>query len=271
MQAKGQNLSIQTNNLHTCYVDYGHGEIPVIFVHGFPFDKFSWNPQIDYLKDSYRVIAYDIRGFCKSTTDDIKASIGLFAEDLIGLMDALHIPKAVVCGLSMGGYIVLNAVQHYPDRFDAIVLCDTQCVADTAEGKEKRYQAIQQIENNGLHQFAESFLEKIFSASTLKDKKEIVDKIRNTILGTPIPTMARTLNALAQRLETASILETIKVPTLILCGAEDAVTPPKQSKYLHDHISGSKYYEIPGAGHMSNLEQADIFNGHLKQFLDDIS
>jgi 3-oxoadipate enol-lactonase len=149
-----------------------------------------------------------------------------------------------------------------------LVLCDTQCIADTAEGKEKRYQTIQQIENNGVHEFAESFIQKIFAPSTHKDKKEVVEKIKSTILGTPVPTLARTLNALAQRLETASTLESIKVPTLILCGSEDVVTPLEQSKYMHEHIAGSELKEIPNAGHLSNLEQPDLFNRHLKSFLD---
>ncbi len=270
MPTTGQHLKIKVDNLNTCYEDYGKGETPIIFIHGFPFDKTSWHPQLDYFRNSHRVIAYDIRGFCKSTAEDMKASIDLFAQDLVGLMDALEIRQATLCGLSMGGYIALNAIQHFPDRFKAIVLCDTQCIADTAEGKEKRYKTIEQIEKHGLQDFADGFVEKIFAPSSLNHRKDIVEKIKNTILGTPVPTVARTLSALAQRIETASILKDIKVPTLILCGSEDTVTPPAQSEFLHTNIPGSVYHKIDDAGHLSNLEQPDEFNRRLKDFLNGI-
>jgi 3-oxoadipate enol-lactonase len=268
MQTSGQHLNIKVDNLNICYEDYGQGDIPVIFIHGFPFDKSSWHPQLDFLKDSNRVIAYDIRGFCKSTSEDMKASMDLFAQDLISLMDVLHIRQSIICGLSMGGYIALNAVRHYPDRFKALVLCDTQSIADTAEGKEKRYKTIEEVEKNGLKDFAETFTGKIFAPSTLENNKEVVDYIKNTILSTPVPTVARTLSALAQRLETSSILHEIKIPTLILCGEQDSVTPPEQSEYMHKHIIGSEYHVIKNAGHMSNLEQPEAFNLLLKNFLD---
>ncbi len=268
MQGEAQHLNIKVDNLNICYEDYGQGDLPVIFIHGFPFDKSSWQPQLDFFKATHRVIAYDIRGFCKSTAEDMKASIDLFAQDLVSLMDALNIRKAVICGLSMGGYIVLNAVKRFPERFKAIVLCDTQSVADTAEAKEKRYKTIEELEKNGLQDFADNFVQKIFAQETLSHKKEIVDDIKATILRTPVPTVARTLSALAQRVETASILQNIRIPALILCGEHDKVTPPEQSEQMHTHIIGSEYHVIEGAGHMSNLEQPQEFNRLLKDFLD---
>jgi 3-oxoadipate enol-lactonase len=268
MQSSGQHLNIRVDNLNICYEDHGQGDVPVIFIHGFPFDKTSWHPQLDYLKDFYRVIAYDIRGFCKSTSEDMKASMDLFAQDLISLMDVLNIRQSIICGLSMGGYIALNAVRHYPERFRALVLCDTQSIADSAEGKEKRYKTIEEVEKNGLDDFAATFIQKIFSPDTLENNEEAVEGIRKTILSTPVATIARTLSALAQRLETTSILQEIKIPTLILCGEQDSVTPPAQSENMHRHIIGSEYQAIRNAGHLSNLEQPEEFNRLLKNFLD---
>ena len=120
------------------------------------------NLKLIFSKVSIASISYDIRGFGKSTAGAEKFSIGLFADDLIGLMDALQIDKAVVCGLSMGGYILLNAVNRYPERFEAIILSDTQCIADSPEAKVKRYKTIQQIEAGGLNDFAEAFVKNIF-------------------------------------------------------------------------------------------------------------
>jgi 3-oxoadipate enol-lactonase len=263
-----QSLNIQVDNVHVCYEDYGNNEPVVIFIHGFPFDKSSWQPQMDFLKTFNRVIAYDIRGFCRSTTEDMKASIDLFAADLIGLMDALEIKQAVICGLSMGGYIALNAIKHYPERFRGLILCDTQSIADTDEGKEKRYKTIEQIENNGLTEFADAYMKNVFAESTLEQKKDTVEHIRSIVLNTPVSTIARTMSAIAQRIETSSSLENINVPTLILCGNEDKLTPPEQSWYMHEHIKNSELHIIPGAAHLSNLEQPDVFNQHMRKFLD---
>jgi len=268
MQTTGQHQHIKVDNLTICYEDYGQGETPVIFIHGFPFDKSSWQPQLEFLKSSYRVIAYDVRGFCKSTPEDMKASVDLFAKDLISLMDALHIRRAIPCGISMGGYIALNAIQHYPDRFSALVLCNTQAIADSAEGKEKRYKTIEEIEKNGLNEFASSFVEKTFSANSHSNKKEMVEHMKNTILSTPIANIARTLSALAQRLETTSALPGIKVPTLIISSSNDTLIAPQQSELMHEKIHNSHYHIIKDAGHISNLDQPAEFNRVLKDFLD---
>ena len=137
-QETGSDLKIKIKGRSVCYIDYGKGELPILFLHGFPFDKSSWQLQLEALKETNRVLAYDIRGFGKSENGAEKPSIRLFADDLIQFMDALGIKKAIVCGLSMGGYILLNAIFRYANRFEAIVLCDTQCISDSKETKEKR-------------------------------------------------------------------------------------------------------------------------------------
>ncbi|MCR9013610.1 alpha/beta fold hydrolase [Aquiflexum gelatinilyticum] len=118
----GSDLTISVSNFHMSYDEMGEGIIPVIFLHGFPFDKTMWAEQLEFLKSSYRVIAVDIRGFGQSVDEESELSIEMFADDLIALMDALYIEKAVVCGLSMGGFITLNAHQRFPERFEALIL-----------------------------------------------------------------------------------------------------------------------------------------------------
>jgi 3-oxoadipate enol-lactonase len=270
MQAMGKDIDIQANGATICYDDYGKGVIPLIFIHGFPFNKSMWQPQIDFFKSSHRVIVYDIRGFGKSGISKEKASIAVFAEDLIRLMDALEIKKAVVCGLSMGGYVLLNAVNRYQKRFEAIVLCDTQCVADSPQIKTKRKETIRDIELNGLNDFAMGFLKNIFCKESLSSKKELIEEIKNIILSTSPETIVKTLTALADRWDMCTSLNEISVPTLILCGKEDTLTPPEQSEFLFKNILNSKLHIIDGAGHLSNLEQAGEFNKHLNSFLSDL-
>lgn len=263
----GYHLSIPVNNFDLSYDDVGEGNIPIIFLHGYPFDKSMWQGQLDFLKSAYRLIACDIRGFGKSTDEESPLSIDLFAEDLIGLMDKLDIDKAIVCGLSMGGFIALNALKRFPSRFEALVLCDTQCIADTMEVKEKRYKTIDEIKVDGATDFSEGFINKVFHKDSITNKKELVGQLRIVVFSNSQHIICQGLVALAERSETCSTLSEINIPTLIMCGREDEVTPLTQSELMHQNIKGSILQVIENAGHVSNLEQPQEFNKHLGSFL----
>jgi 3-oxoadipate enol-lactonase len=263
----GYNLTTTVNNVQVSYDDTGEGKIPIIFLHGYPFDKTMWRLQLDALKSSNRVIACDIRGFGASKDEESLLRIDLFADDLIAFMDKLLIDKAVICGLSMGGFIALNALKRFPARFEALILCDTQCIADTPEVKEKRYQIIDEIVADGVHNFNERFIKSVFHKDSLSNKQELVDALRSVVFANSqhIITMGQT--ALAMRSETCSTLGEITIPTLIICGREDTVTPLAQSEFMNKNIKGSVLKVIENAGHVSNLEQPDEFNKHLFDFL----
>jgi 3-oxoadipate enol-lactonase len=265
--SKGYHLTTSVNNANLSYDDVGEGNIPIIFLHGFPFSKAMWEVQINFLKTSTRVIAYDIRGFGKSRDEESSLSIDLFSDDLIKFMDHLSIEKAVVCGLSMGGFISLNAIKKFPSRFEALILCDTQCIADTADVKKNRYKAIEQIEADGVTDFNEGFIQKVFHKDSFINKKELVEKLRSVVFSNSKHIISTGLRALAERSETCSILSGISIPTLIICGREDEVTPLAQSEFMHKNIKGSILRVIDHAGHVSNLEQPLEFNKHLINFL----
>lgn len=266
-QAKGYNVSIPIQDINLSYDDLGEGTVPIIFIHGFPFDKSMWESQLEFLKSSFRVIAYDIRGFGQSTDETSHLSMDLFADDVIEFMDTLKIKKAIICGLSMGGFIALNLMKRFPERFSALILCDTQCIADTPEVKENRFKAIKKIEADGVFDFNDGFIKKVFHKESLENKKELVRNLRNVVFSNSEHIIKQGLIALAERSETCSILNDIKVPTLILCGREDEVTPLVQSEMMHASIDGSVLYVIDKAGHVSNLEQPDVFNKYLLDFL----
>ena len=263
----GNELFIELDEITFSYDDFGKGEVPVIFIHGFPFNKNMWQPQMNVFKETHRVIALDLRGFGNSSIIKEEISIALFADDLIQFMDKLKIRKAVVCGLSMGGYIALNAVKRYQERFSAIVFSDTQCIADNEEVRKKRMNTIEQINQDGLEKFAEGFVKNIFCESSLLNKPDLVEKILNVILSTSPNTIMGTLKALAERSETCSTLNSISIPTLILCGKEDKVTPTEQSEMMNKAIKNSIFHIIDTAGHMSNLENSNAYNLYLKEFL----
>jgi 3-oxoadipate enol-lactonase len=266
-ETNGYNLTTTVNNFNLSYDDVGEGRIPVIFLHGFPFDKTMWHIQLDYLSSSYRVLACDIRGFGKSIDEKTPFSMDLYADDLIKFMDNLSIDKAVICGLSMGGFIALNAINRFPERFVALVLCDTQCIADTAEVKQNRYTAIEAIKANGVTAFNDGFIKKVFHKDSLKNKKDLVKQLKSIVNANSPHVICEGLTALAERAETCSGLGKINVPTLIICGREDEVTPLAQSEFMNENIKGSILKVIDQAGHVSNLEQQAEFNKYLGSFL----
>jgi pimeloyl-ACP methyl ester carboxylesterase len=269
ISTKGYNLSVNVNNINLSYDDLGEGTIPIVFLHGFPFDKTMWQNQMEYFKTTHRVIACDIRGFGKSTDEESHLSMDLFANDLILFIDKLGIDKVIICGLSMGGFIALNAMKRFPSRFEALILCDTQCVADSYEVKVKRYKTIEDIKEYGVTNFNEGFIKNVFHEVTIANKPELVEQLRTVVFANSQHSITQGLVALAERSETCSILDKILIPTLIICGREDTVTPLEESKFMHKNIMGSVLHVISNAGHVSNLEEPGKFNRHIRDFLND--
>lgn len=264
---KGYNLTIKANNIYIGYDDIGDGDVPIIFLHGFALDKSSWEKQVGFFKMSHRVIACNVRSFGNSTTNNEELSMDLFADDLIAFMDALNIKKVIICGLSMGGYIALNAVSRYSNRFLGLVLCATQSFADSEETKELRKVRIQQINAEGINDFALEFLANIFHKNTVENKKEMVNNTEILIRSNSSQVIVNGMLSLLNRKSTCETLSNINIPTLIICGKGDLLTPVNASQFLHENIKYSSLEIIEFARHMPNLEQADEFNSILKNFL----
>ncbi len=259
----------QINGIRLHYIDVGvdSGKPPIVLIHGFPFSSEMWKPQIDFLKTKHHVIAYDVRGHGNSEDGDGQYTIEFFVDDLIALLDRLKIGKAILCGLSMGGYIALRAIERNPDRVAALVLCDTGPQADSNEVKIRRAANIKSVKMNGVKAFADSFVKAVFAPSSLKSKPFEVEAIRKIIEANSEVGICGTLLALACRTDTTDSLDLIHVPTLIMVGEEDKVTPPKLSELMDSKISGSDFRVLKGAAHISNLESPEDFNKHLGEFL----
>jgi 3-oxoadipate enol-lactonase len=264
----GNKINITINNLTVSYSDHGPDDAPVIiFIHGFPLNKSMWNIQVEALKENYRVIAYDIRGHGNSDAGIDEFFIELFVIDLLRLMEKLKIEKSILCGLSLGGYIALNAVLKHPDRFDGLILNDTQCIADTPEIKENRCLAIIRIMKDGVEQYADEIIKNLFAPGSFTKKKTVIDAVKEMIISTPKQSLCNTLHALAERKETCDLLPQINIPVLIMVGQEDKITPIAVAQQMHEKILNSKMEIIQQAGHLSNLENPVAFNTHLVNFL----
>lgn len=271
MRYIGTDIEMTVNNHTISYTDEGPDHAPVIiFIHGFPFNKSMWNKQVEILIENYRIIAYDVRGHGSSSIGTDKFSIEIFVDDLLGLMDALKIEKAMLCGLSMGGYIALNAVENFPKRFGALILCDTNCMADTPEAKVKRMISIENIENFGVEYFATESIKNLFAPESFVTNKEKIAAIKEMIIGTSVESLSSTLTALSTRKDTCTGLANIRIPVLIVVGKEDKITPPDASRMMQRNIRGSILSIIEHAGHLSNIENSYEFNSHLKKFISSV-
>jgi 3-oxoadipate enol-lactonase len=261
-------VKVHTHQLSVSYIDQGPKDAPVIiFIHGFPLNKSMWNEQIESFSKQYRVIAYDVRGHGQTEIGNVDLSIELFVSDLLSLMDTLEIQTGILCGLSMGGYIALNAIKNFPHRIDGLILCDTTCIADTPETKEKRKESIHKVNEFGVVQYAEEIAQNLLAPETFTTKPQVIASVKEMILHTSQDSITETILALAGREESCSYLPEILVPVLILVGKEDKITPPASAQQIHDCIKNSKLFIIENAGHLSNLENPEIFNTHLNQFI----
>ncbi|MEW6510477.1 MAG: alpha/beta fold hydrolase [Bacteroidota bacterium] len=254
-------------NIH--YVEAGpHSAPPVIFLHGFPFSHAMWHPQIEAVAAAgYRVVAFDFRGHGNSDVGDGQYTIEGHVDDLFALLDHLRIPRVVVVGLSMGGYVALRALEREQERFIAAVLCDTRSEADPSEGRIKRAAGMKAVKSTGSAAYADDFVKAVFAKETFAGNPGAVARIRDIISHTPPLSIAGTLLALAARTDTTASLASIAIPALILVGEHDVTTPPAASQAMHEKIPTSELHIIPGAAHMSNLENPSTFNEKLLTFL----
>ncbi len=250
------------------YEDQGPQEaMPLVFIHAFPFNLTMWNPQIQALSKKYRVISYDIRGHGKSDVGDGHYTIELFVDDLMALLDHLKIKKTIICGLSMGGYIALRALERHPKRFSALVLCDTRSEADSDEAKIKRSATLRLLKEKGVPFFAEEFVKLAFAPETFKSNPSAIQMVKEMILNNSSLGIGGALLALACRTDTTAALKQITIPTLILVGEKDQITPPSAALAMKEKIPNAEMYIISQAGHLSNLENPIEFNQKLLTFL----
>ncbi len=241
--------------------------LPVVFIHGFPLSHRMWEPQLEALPHRYRAVAYDVRGHGDSEVGHGQYTVELFVDDLIGLLDHLAVDRAVVCGLSMGGYIALRAVERHPERFRGLVLCDTRSEADTDEAKIKRAGTIAAVRSWGVAAFAEEFVKLVLAPRTIKANPAVVQMTREMITATDPVGVCGTLLALAARTDTTPALPAMNLPALILVGEHDTLTPPTDAQAMARALPEAALHVIPDAAHMSNLENPAAFNERLLAFL----
>jgi len=259
-------IDMQAGSVRLSVFDEGTG-IPILFVHGFPLSQDMWRGQFS-LADEHRVIAPDLRGFGDSETVPGTTTMAQLADDCAALLDALGVAEPVVfCGLSMGGYVGWQFVRRHPQRLRALVLCDTRAAADTPEAAEGRMKMADHVRRHGTAAVAEAMLPKLFASETFQSRADVVAEIRSTIEQTTPDGLAAAQMGMAARDDARSLLPTIGVPTLVVVGRDDAISPVDEMRGIADAIPGARFHVIENAGHMSPLEQPAEFNRLLVDFV----
>jgi pimeloyl-ACP methyl ester carboxylesterase len=260
--------------------EQGTGQ-PILFIHGFPFDHTIWSRTGNVLSSDFRVIAPDLRGLGKSELSELSELPDLpdsrnitpmeqFADDLHVLLQTLGVSeKAILCGLSMGGYIVMQYAQKYGNELAGIVLCSTKTVADSPAVAENRRKQAAGLKNGTLElrSVADNMIPKLFAEKTFKNKPEIVQKLRMVIESNNPHGVAAAALGMAERADTTELLDKLNIPVLVVCGSEDQFSPPAEMKPLAQKAKHGQFVEIPNAGHLPPLEQPEQFAATLKEWV----
>ncbi len=260
--------SVDAGDVTLDYLDTGGQSQPVLLVHAFPLNKGQWEPQVRALGDRFRLIALDLKGFGRSDAPAGRANYSMdsYARELKAVLDDVGAPQATIVGLSLGGYIAFAFLRLFPEAVDRLVLADTRAEADAPEAIDKRSGQQEQVEHEGTAGLIEAMPNALLGEKTRANKPDVVDELRRLMDNQPSGYIGA-LEAMKTRPDSTGDLAGIGVPTLIMVGEEDALTPPEFSRSMHEAVGGSRLVVIPEAGHISNLEAPDAFNGALAEFL----
>lgn len=259
---------VSVRGIEMAYDEEGRGEAFVVLLHGFPFDRSMWREQAEVLSPTFRVVAPDLRGLGETPLGDVAAAtMDEMAEDLAALLDALNVERAVLGGLSMGGYVAFEFFRRFPQRVRALVLADTRPQADDDDGKRTREENARKVLREGMRPLVDSMLPKLLSASTRESRPDVVERVSAMMLAVRPEGAASALRGMAVRRDQTELLSRIDVPTLVIVGTEDAITPPSDAEAMAVKIEGSRLVRVEGAAHLSNVERPEEFNRALVDFV----
>lgn len=233
--------------------DYGSGT-PILWIHGFPLSSRVFEKQLAI--EGVRHLMPDLPGFGRTPPEPV-GGIDDYARLLLAELDRARIDRAVFAGLSMGGYILLGIARVAPQRIQGAILIDTRETADTADAKKGRYETIEKVKKEGIGGVVDSMLPKMLTKNA---PPELVDEAETIMSSSTSEGVITALKAMAERPDSSAALRMIRVPTLVVVGADDTITPPADAARMSAALSDARTVIIPGAAHLSNLEQPEVFN-----------
>jgi 3-oxoadipate enol-lactonase len=262
-------MQTHINGITLAYSDRGTG-LPIVFLHAFPLNRSMWAQQEDALCAQFRVITIDLRGHGESDAPLWRYTLEQSADDVNTLLEQLLIQQAVFVGLSMSGYILFAFYRKYAARVKGLILADTKAQADTAEGKDGRFQMAQIAYQKGPSAIADLMIPKLLSPHTIQTKLDLVQQVRAMIENNQISGIAGDLMAMAERPDSIPLLKQITCPTQIIVGELDQATTPSDAKLMAEQIPHVRLTIIPNAAHLTNMEQPDAFNHIVAAFASEL-
>jgi len=241
----------------------------VLFIHGFPLNSSLWEPQMEDLNDTARLLAPDLRGYGLSPAGEGPYSMEMLAGDCMGLLDTLGVqPPIVLCGHSMGGYIAFEFYRRYPELVAGLVLVATRAAADTPEARENRDRAVEKVREEGPAALSTGMLPKLLAPDNYENDDKLVAFVREMIDSASVNGIVGALEAMKERPDSTPLLPEIDVPTLVIHGEEDTIVPLAEAERMAEAIPDAELVTIPNAGHLPNLEGALHFNESLWDYLE---
>lgn len=263
---EGRLMQVKANNANIEYTLSGKADAPtVVLSHSLGCNRYMWDPQLEMLEQNFRVLAFDTRGHGNSEVTDGAYSMDQLADDVIGLVDVLGIEQFHWVGLSMGGMIGQSLGIRYPQRINKLVLCDT--LTKQPEGALPVWaERIETAKQRGMEPLAQPTMERWFTANYRDNSPSAVNFIRKQFLATKPSGFISCCQAI-MNINYLDRLAEIELPTLVIVGESDGATPVSASQVIHENIKGSQLEIIPVAAHLSNMEQPEVFNRILGDFL----
>lgn len=260
-------VTVNDATLH--YDDLGPADgIPVVLVHGHPFNRTMWAPQAKALAAvGHRVITPDLRGYGDSGVTPGKVLLSCFADDIAALLDHLGIERAVVGGVSMGGQIAMEFFRRHPQRVRALVLSDTSAPAETDEGRQFRNRLADRLLAEGMDTFAEEVIDKMLASYNVAALPDVAAHVLGMMRSTDPRGAAAALRGRAEHPDYRETLADVSVPVLIVVGADDVYTPLSDAQEIQRHAAHARLTVIDQAGHLPCAEQPERFNTALLAFL----
>lgn len=237
----------------------------LLFIHGFPFDHRMWRHQVAAFPETQR-IAPDLRGAGGNRGPEAREEYSMhsYATELVRLLDNGHIDQAVICGLSMGGYIAFELLRRFPGRVRAAILCNTKASADSLEAKQSRDAMMQRARTEGASGIARELVPKLLARPP---RPELAREVTDMIARQPVSGIVGALHAMRGRPDSTPLLGQIRVPVLVLAGDDDQIVPAAGMEEMANGIPGAQFTVIPGSGHLSPLEQPAAVNAAVSGFL----